>query len=389
MNRCSQRLLLLTTMLALFAGCGVLPSVTVPTAAPAPVIAIMPTTAPVAAPELAITPGLGTELDTYFASRLKDGTFSGAALVMRGDEVVLRKGYGYADLAAQIPNTPATIYRIGNLTRPLTAAAIMLLESQGRLSLQDPICNYLDNCPPAWEPITLHHLLSDTSGIRSYATEDGFRQIATTAATPELLIGLVRDKSLYSTPGNRWALSQTNYALLGMVIERVSGQPYETFMSEQIFAPLGMTSTGYSGQPDGLAIGYQVYRSGTLPNAFDPSAAYAAYGLYSTVDDLYRWDQAIAADALLTAAQREAMYKAYAYDYDDPGWGYGYGIGLSDTHLPGHHLVLHGSPWVAYPGFYASHWSLTDLDTTVVILANQPLGESPNDDVGNIIVSEQ
>jgi CubicO group peptidase (beta-lactamase class C family) len=298
---------------------------------------------------------------------------------------VLRKGYGYADQATNTPNTSATVYRIGNLSRPFTAASILLLERQGKLSVQDSICTYIDDCPAAWAPVTLHHVLSDSSGIPSYNEMQGCRELIGAQVAPDALIALVRDRPLRFTPGARWDLSQTNYALLGMVIERVSGQPYETFLQEQILTPLGMTATGYRGQPDGLATGYTVYNAGMPADAFEPTAAFAGYGLYSTVDDLYRWDQALFTDGLLAPAEREVMHSAHV---NEGPWYLGYGTLLSDRYLPKHHRVFKGHPWLAYPGFYGSNWSLTDLDVTIIILANQAIANCLNDGVGAMILAE-
>lgn len=170
--------------------------------------------------------------------------------------MLLRKGYSDADSAGGVVNTPSTVFRIGGLSKPLTAAGILLLESQGRLSVDDPICDYVDDCPAAWVSVPLHHLLSNTSGIASYAAPD-----VAARYTPKELLAAVRDTPLRFAPGAEFELSQTNYALLGMVIERVSGQPYDSFMQEQVFEPLGMDATGLAAAPAGLAKGYQGRRA--------------------------------------------------------------------------------------------------------------------------------
>lgn len=368
MNRNLRCRVLPIVALALLTGCGGSLQA-VPTIAPAP------TTAPTTAAD---------QLDALFTQWATLDFFSGTVLVARGDEILLRKGYGLSDRDAKIANTPSTVYRIGYTTNPLTAVGILLLESQGKLSVNDPICTYLDECPAAWEPVTLHHLLSNTSGIPGYWLKD-----RTTPVAPLDLIATVRDRPLIFEPGSRWdaGMSQTNYALLGMVIERVAGQPYATFMHEQVFEPLGMAQTGLTGQPTDLAIGYLSRQAAAEPIA--DSVAYAAYGLYSTVDDLYRFEQALHTGELLPAAQREAMLTSYINTFDSPMWGYGYGTLLSDTYLPGHKLVSLSVPWSGYPGFWSAAWSLTDLDVNVVILANRQYGpqEDPfSDSVAAIIL---
>jgi CubicO group peptidase (beta-lactamase class C family) len=307
---------------------------------------------------------------------------------MRGDEVVLRKGYGYADQEAQTPNTPETVYRIGNLARPLTAMAVLMLESDGKLSVEDSICAYLDDCPEAWEPITLHYLLSDSSGIPSFTDATNFEQVSARPVTPADLIALVRDADLRFESGERWEVSHTNYVLLGMVIEQVSGQDYAAFMQERIFAPLNMTSTGYLSPPPTLAIGYENYDDGTTPAPFDASAAYAAYGLYSTVDDLYRWNRALFGDELLSQAQREKMHSVHVLD-DPIGFGYATPLDYNGVTC-GHPVAEHGVWFPSYPGYYSSHWTLTDLDTTTIILSNQVDWQfDRTEQVVGIIVTEQ
>lgn len=393
MTRSPRFFVLLISALALLPACGPALQSTPQPVALAPTATSAPTIAPTVAPEPTAAPvpvptvvDTTTRLDTLFTDQAAKGFFSGTVLIRQGEEVLLRKGYGLADQATGTPNTPTTVYRIGNITQPLTAFGILLLEAQDKLSTQDSLCTYLDDCPAAWKPLTLHHLLSNTSGIPNYWVKN-----RTTALDPMDLVALVRERPLVFTPGSKWdtALSQTNHVLLGLVIERVSGKPYETFMDEQIFRPLEMSATGYKGQPVDLATGYRSRKD--LAEPFDASVAYAAYGLYSTVDDLYRWNQALYTDELLPAAQREAMLTSYSHPFDDPKMGYSYGALVSDDYLSGHQLVAPGMPFSSYPGFWATTWNLTDLDITVVILANRQYGplEDPFSDTVASILLEQ
>jgi CubicO group peptidase (beta-lactamase class C family) len=340
------------------AACGPAVQVTPPTVAPDPTVAPIPTAAPVAAT------ALGASLDDLFTGLASRDKFSGAVLVMQGDEVVLRKGYGYADQEAEIANMPETAFRIGGLSKPFTAAAILLLEQQGKLSVTDPICEYVADCPEIWQGITLHHLLSNTSGIVNY--------VPATGKTPAELAASVYAQALRFEPGDGWEISQTNYALLGLVIEQVSGRSYADFLEAQIFAPLGMSATGVGDAPDGAAIGY----AGTVVANPPAAAVAAANGIYSTLDDLYRWDQALLNDTLLSAAQREKLLAVH-YSFAPDPFTYGYGIIASDTYLPGHRLIGFGlsanaeGPFGVFNGFDASNWALTDIDATVIMLSNQ------------------
>jgi CubicO group peptidase (beta-lactamase class C family) len=339
-------------ILFVLASCGPAVQTTPPTIAPAPTVVVV-----------APTP-LGASLDELFTDLAAKDSFSGAVLIMQGDEVVLRKGYGYADREAAIANTPETAFRIGGLTKPFTAVGILLLEAQGKLSVDDPICTYLADCPEAWQAITLHHLLSNTSGIVNY--------VPATGKTPAELAASVYSKAVHFAPGDGWEISQTNYALLGLVIEQVSGQSYADFLETQIFAPLGISATGVGDAPDGAAVGY----AGNIVARPPAATVAAANGLYSTVDDLYRWDQALRNDALLSAAQREKLLAVH-YSFAPDPFTYGYSIIASDTYLPGHRLIGFGlsanaeAPFGVYSGFDSSNWALTDLDTTVIMLSNQ------------------
>lgn len=332
----------------------------VPTVAPIPTVAPAPTPIP-ASPVVTIA----DRLDALFTAQAEEGSFNGAVLIMDGDEVVLRKGYGDANRVSGTANTPETAFRIGGLTKSLTAAGILLLEAQGKLSVDDLICDYIDDCPTAWESVTLHHLLTNTSGIENYTAEE-----PSAAYSPDELLSLVRDAPLAFAPGEGFALSQTNYVLLGMVIERASGQPYGDFLQEQLFDPVGMVATGFVEPPDTLAMGY---KGEAAAGALNPSVGYAAYGLYSTVDDLYRFDQAVLAGDLLPAAQRE---KLVAKHKNLGEFSYGYGTMRSDTYYAGHRIVGLGlavkdeAPYGVYPGYDSINYSLTDRGIYVVILAN-------------------
>lgn len=281
---------------------------------------------------------------------------------MQGDDVVLRKGYGYADREAEIANTPETLFHIGGLSKPFTAVGVLLLEAQGKLSVDDPLCTYVADCPDAWEVLTLHHLLTNSSGIANYPPTGG--------ATPADLVASVYEQPLRFVPGDSWEISQTNYALLGLVIEQVSGQSYAEFLEEQIFTPLGMSATGVGDAPDGTAVGY----AGTVIARPPTAAVAAANGIYSTLDDLYRWDQALLNDTLLPEAQREKLFGAFVPLGE---FSYGYGTISAAAYRESHQITAFGlsanaeAPFGVFNGFDASNWVMTDLDTTVIMLSNQ------------------
>jgi CubicO group peptidase (beta-lactamase class C family) len=291
--------------------------------------------------------------------------FSGAVLVAVDGKPVLRQGVGLAERELGVANTPGTKFRIGSITKQFTATAILQLQEAGKLSIDDPISKYYKDAPPAWSKITLKHLLTHTSGIPSYTGLPGFfEKEARQPHTPEELIKLTRDKPLEFEPGSRFAYDNSGYILLGYVVEKVSGQRYADYVQQHIFTPLGMTSSGYddSGRLiPGRAAGYDRGPDGQLHNAafLDMSVPYAAGSLYSTVDDMLTWDQAIYAAKLL----KPESLKAMATDY-----GNKYGFGFVVDQKWGQDRIWHNG---GINGFTASFQRYPKARVTAVALNNQ------------------
>src|SRR5690242_2552197 len=231
------------------------------------------------------TDDLQAKVDERLNALVKANQFSGAVLIARDGRVLVSKGYGMANLETETPNTPQTIFRLGSITKQFTATAIMMLQEQGKLSVQDSICKYVTDCPAAWQPITLHHLLSHTGGVPNFTSFPDYLKTMALPTTVEALIARFKDKPLDFQPGEKWSYSNSGYVLLGHVIEKVSGQSYEAFLQERIFAPLGMKNTGYDHNADVLphrAAGYMP-RGDKVVNAryLDMTIPFSAGGLYS------------------------------------------------------------------------------------------------------------
>lgn len=250
-------------------------------------------------------------LDEYLAARTRLGQFSGAVLVAREGTVLLRKGYGYANLEHLVPNTPDSRFEIASLTKAFTAFAVHDLARQEKLRLDEPFCTALEQCPDSWQTITLRQLLHHTSGIPDYenALDTGsakdydalMRDDAADAA-----IERARGRPLDFPPGTKFKYSNTAYLILGLIIERVSGAPYETYLRQRIFTPLGLASTahidrtrvqraraeGYTHQAPlrdlvgGIALTSEHLRR--VPH-LRQAAPQADGGLLSTIDDLHNW----------------------------------------------------------------------------------------------------
>jgi len=319
-------------------------------------------TTPVPAAQIASIPA--SEIDTYLNTLVRLGSFSGSVLIARNGEVLLSKGYGFADREQKILNTPQTKFRLGSITKQFTAMAIIILEAQDKLDVQNPICNYLSECPEAWGAITIHHLLTHTSGIPNFTSFTEYKSTMARPSPPEQTINRFKDKPLDFRPGERWSYSNSGYILLGHIIERVSSQSYEDFLQEYIFTPLDMMNTGYDHNQDDLATGYKsIFNKADF---VDMSIPYAAGSLYSTVEDLYKWDQALYTNELLQQDYMDQMITAHVAIPNSDGMAYGYGwiIGLEDDRQ----IITHGG---GIDGFVTNIARYPEDKTVIIILSNQ------------------
>jgi len=189
--------------------------------------------------------GPAVQIDAYMNAAAELDRFSGSILVARQGEKIFSEGYGYANLEHQIPNTPHTRFRIGSITKQFTAMAILILQERGSLNVQDRVCEYLADCPETWNQITIHHLLTNTSGIPNFQNFPDNERYEMLPTTVEATIERFRNNPLQFTPGERFSYSSSGWVLLGHLIEQVSGVRYEDFLREQIFDPLGMLDSGY------------------------------------------------------------------------------------------------------------------------------------------------
>jgi CubicO group peptidase (beta-lactamase class C family) len=255
---------------------------------------------------------LEAKFDEYMSALARLGRFNGYVLVARDGRQIFGKGYGMANFETESPVTPRTKFRLASVTKPFTALAVLLLQEKGKLGLQDSVCKYLSNCPTAWKSITIEQLLSHTSGITDYISLPDFMETLGVHTTTAEIIGKLREKPLEFAPGERFSYSNSNYYLLGQIIENVSGKSYAVFMRENLFAPLGMVNSGYDDNSTilkGRAAGY-LEQGKALVNAryMDMSKAYAAGGLYSTAEDLLRWDTALYTEQLISKKSLDAMF---------------------------------------------------------------------------------
>jgi len=236
--------------------------------------------------------------------------FMGSVLVAQKGKVLFSKGYGWADLEWNIPNSSTTRFQIASVTKQFTAASILLLEERRKLKTGDPVKKYLPDAPAAWDKITIYNLLTMTSGLSDHAIEYG-------TTPPNRLI--YADKPTGFQPGEKWDYENTNYLLLGYLLEKVSGQSYADFLRENIFKPLGMNDSGVDSNVAIVphrASGYWPGADG-VENAERPnnSGGMSAGGIYSTTDDMLRWIEGLFGGKLLTPGALRKMTAPFKHDY--------------------------------------------------------------------------
>lgn len=301
-------------------------------------------------------------MDALVATYAKNREFMGAVLVARDDKVVLDKAYGDANLEWSIPNTTTTKFRLGSITKQFTAACILLLEERGKLHVEDPIKQYLPDSPATWDKITLFNLLTHTSGIPNLTALPGFQAIRQTPTTVEKTILVFRDKPLVFQPGEKWQYSNSNFVVLGAVIEKLTGGSYEKFVTDNIFTPLGMKDSGYDSNSTIIAhraSGYSPNPSGIVNADYvNMTVPHAAGALYSTTGDLWKWERALYGGKVLSPASLKKMTTAYKEDY-------GFGLLITDDH--GRKLYNHGG---SIEGFNTALSYYPDTKVAVVVLAN-------------------
>lgn len=304
----------------------------------------------------------------------------GSVLIARDNESVFSRGYGSANLEWNIPNSPSTKFRIGSLTKQFTAASILLLEERGKIRIEDPVKRYLPDAPATWDSVTVFSLLTHTSGVADFTRFPNFQSLKVFPATAEDIVAWFRDKPLDFPTGEQFSYSNSGYALLGYLLEKISGRSYKQFVEENIFMPLGMKDSGYDSNTilTNRAAGYSpgvctITRtppcSGPVNAAFvDMSVPYAAGGLYSTTLDLWRWEQALFGGKLLSARSVLKMTTPYRSNY---------GFGLAADVTSAGRVIYHNG---AIDGFHAFLAYYPDDKVTIVVLGN--LDGSAPDEIG-------
>jgi D-alanyl-D-alanine carboxypeptidase len=311
------------------------------------------------------------QIDAYLTAEVERHSIPGlSATVLRDNHLIHLAGYGEASVEWGAPATADTIYELASVTKPFTAVAVLLLVEDDALGLDDPVNSYFPDAPEGWREMTIRHLLAHSSGIPDYFNlpalqlEDDFAWRLD--FSHETLRSIVFAASLRFAPGEQTAYSNTGYSLLGMLIERVTGQTYEAFLTERLFRPLDMTATRRNSRVDLIprrAAGY-VRDDGILQNAPYTSMtwAYAEGGIVSSARDLARWDAALSAEDVLPRARLDEMWTPT--DDDLPAMGLGWTVNSSDAGT----TIGHSG---GKPGFATYYARFPDISSSVIVLINQ------------------
>ncbi|WP_420140738.1 serine hydrolase [Sphingomonas sp.] len=302
-------------------------------------------------------------MDAYLKAAVAHDQFTGVALVARDGVPVFHAAYGMASRELAVPNTQQTVFHIASITKQFTAMAILQLRERGKLKVEDSICTYLADCPPAWRTITIRNLLTHSSGVPNVSSlPDWDEALSLKQGRRAEFVDLFRTLPLEFAPGEKYAYSNSGYFLLGLIVERASGMAFDRYLTAQIFAPLGMNQSGYDDNRaviPGAATGY--YSRGTTfitATYIDPSTRLGDTGIVSTTGDLLKWDQALYGDKLVSRRSLDEMFTPYR-----GGYGYGWEVGSRF----GRRTMAHSG---SDGGFSSYILRFPDERTTVIILGN-------------------
>lgn len=334
---------------------------------------------PVVRPSVVVVEAL-PQLTERLAREGGAGRFMGGVLVARGDQVLFRQTYGMANFETGQPLALDSKFRLASISKQFTAAAVLKLQDQGKLTVGDPVCQWVQPCPAAWAPLKLGHLMSHTSGIPDIMAQAQWGLVRVTPKTQQELTDASARYGLSFPPGTKIRYNNAGFNLLTQVIEKASGKTYETYLQDEFFTPLGMTNTG--SDADGLAtdlvMGYANFPGGlTAQPLANVSVVVGAGALYSTLDDLLTWNRALHNGKVLSDFSHAQMLSDHSPP-DQPdergrphrAWGYGVFVNsLGERVQPAfsERQIYHTGSWAGFRNLVTYE---PTTDTTVVVLGN-------------------
>jgi D-alanyl-D-alanine carboxypeptidase len=305
---------------------------------------------------------LGRWTDSYVEGLVPAKHFRGTIVVERNGQVLVEKSYGRAVEEWQVPNSAETKFEIASLSKQFTAAAILQLADAGKMNVEDLVSKYYPDSPPAWKGITIHHLLTHTSGLPENEWENFYKGKAAPYTTEEQ-VKTFRDRPLGFQPGTAWKYRNTEYYLLAYIVEKLSGESYATYLAHHIFEPLKMTHSGFATLEaivPQMSEGYSREGSTLIRREyFDRSMETGAGGIYTTAEDMLRWNKGLDSPGLLSAQALDFMFTAHP-----PG---NYGAGWFIETSPRRKIYHEGRD----PGFAAFEARYPDQHVVVIVLSNE------------------
>ena len=306
-------------------------------------------------------------MDQVVQSYVSNGTFAGSVLVARGSDVIVSKGYGLANVEWNVPSSPSARFKVASITKQFTAAAILLLEERGRLKIDDLVKTHLPEAPATWDRMTLFHLLTHTAGFPGLPPTGRQALVDSADGTVAGFVTALMQRPLESQPGGRFNYTNSGYLVLGHLIQKLTGQSYETFIRENIFTPLGMKDSGLDSPAviSRRAGSYTVTPNGLVnaSQASDRIVPNTAAGLYSTTEDLMRWQNGLYRGKVISKASLQKMTTPFKGDY---------GLGVYIRTVDGRRAATHGG---GAPPF-ANLTYFFDRGVSVVVLGNLSVAPS-------------
>ncbi|TDQ29852.1 CubicO group peptidase (beta-lactamase class C family) [Tenacibaculum caenipelagi] len=311
---------------------------------------------------------LESKIDEILKAQFKSNETGVSALVAKKGNVLYRKAFGKANLELDVNMKPENVFEVGSITKQFTAVSILMLLEEGKLSLEDDITKFIPDYPTKGKQITVHHLLTHTSGIKSYTSMRKFSEVMTIDESPLKFIDFFKNEPMDFEPGEQYKYNNSGYFILGYIVEKVSGMSYPKFVEERIFKKLNMNSSYYGSHTrliKNRATGYQK-RNEEFVNAqyISLTLPYAAGSIMSNVDDMLQWQTAISNNTLV---QKETIDKAFTNYTLNNGKKINYGYGWSFNEINGVPTIEHGG---AIPGYRSMGVYVQSEDVYVIIFSN-------------------
>lgn len=306
------------------------------------------------------------KVDDYIKAQMTEKHIPGAAVsIIKNGRVKKMKGYGLANVELNVPVTKNTVFEIGSVSKQMTAAAIMLLVREGKVNLDEKISKYLPDTPESWSNVTVRHLLTHTSGIKSYSSLTGY-ELTKRLKRDEFIKQLGKEPLDFPT-GDKYRYSNSGYNLLGFIIETVSQKSYWQFMRERIFQPLGMNSTT---DRDPLQLvpnradGYDWKNGKLIGRDYDLTDIFSAGAIVSTIEDLTKWEAAVAGDSFFSSETKKELWTPVKLN---DATTYNYGLGWRLNEINKHKIIGHSGQTA---GFTSDISRYVDDNLTIIVLTN-------------------